>query len=428
MFPVKMRLGVVFVLIMSTGAFALSNDHAPNSTNQAVRRVADRLVAEQETSAPLEGAWGAKGGLSAGSFTGTMAAGLADAYWMTCEPAYRDAAEAAGYWIWDNAPGCALYYDEAYAFMQLSQIACDPADNDWRTALGEFYGCIESQPLDEDYGLAGTALFIAQIEGHLAPPYATLEVAYYTVAAYFIDSPDKAFWRSELIRLLEAANAVSDIQVQTLGVATWALAKTGDLDATSCFVGVPAWSGYPGGVATSLEQLPALLESYQVPGTYPIYDNHFYSVYLPPNEGFSGWIETNIFSLMGLDAAVESDASYDFRSAIDAAWAVNMQPVDQYGYVWYNAIDIPGYGDNVATYLYAGEFLQCQAATRLPGDIDLNDVVDIEDVKIMALNWLGPDAPCPYNCSVADLNRDRKVNLLDFARLGQGWLLSRPTY
>ena len=99
-----------------------------------------------------------------------------------------------------------------------------------------------------------------------------------------------------------------------------------------------------------------------------------------------------------------------------------MQPVDLNGDVWYNAIPAPGMGDNDSFYHYAGEYLQYLAAARLPGDINLDDSVDITDLDILALNWLGSTS-CA--CNVADLNRDRKVNLLDFARLAQGWLLSR---
>jgi len=260
------------------------------------------------------------------------------------------------------------------------------------------------------------------IEEWLDPPFATFEVAYYTVVAYFIDTPEKAIWRDELIRLLETSNALSGEQVFTLGAATWALAQTGDLDTTAVFVGSSSWGGFPGGTANQLQELPPLLASYQVPEAYPIYNNHFYSVYDPPNEGFSGWTETNIYSVMGLAAADASDSSYDYRSPIDIAWAVNMQPVDLNGDVWYNAIADPATGDNDTFYHYAGEYLQYLAMARLSGDINLNDNVDFEDVEIMAINWL---VPTGCDCSIADLNRDRQVNLVDFALLAQGWLLSR---
>ncbi len=409
---------VALFAFLGAGVFAGTNPNAPGSTKQAVRRVADRLVDEQLPN----GAWPAKGGVLSGGFTGTMAAGLADAYWMTCDPDYKSAAEAAGQWIWNNAPGCNLYYDEAHAFVKLSQINCDPSDNQWRTALEDFYACIESQDPDPLYGnLAGTELYIAMIENWLSPVFATFEVAHYTVAAYYIDTPDKAIWRARLIDMLEASNVDSGEQVFALGAATWALALTGDLDSTAVYVGSSTWSGFPGGAATELEQLPDLLASYQVPSTYLTHGKHFYSVYDPPSLDWSGWTETNVFAVMGLDAA-DNGSSYDFRSIIDSAWAVNMQPVDQYGHVWYDAIEVPGIGDNATFYHYAGEYLQYLSAAHLPGDINLDDMVDMDDLAFMANNWLQLSG---CNCSVADLNHDHKVNLFDYAQLAEGWLLSR---
>ena len=423
MFPIRMRLGIVFALMaISAGVFAVSNPFAPLSTSEAVREVANRLVATQEAS----GRWPAQGTVPAGTFTGTMAAGLAEAYWMTCNPAYRDAAEAAGLYIWTTAPGCALYADEAYAFMQLSEIACDPADNDWRLALQDFYGCVESQGPHEDFDYkAGTELYVAQIEADLTPIWLTVEVAYYTVAAYYIDTPQKATWRSELVRVLETANAPSGEQIMALGLATWALAQTDVLDATpgSIFVGDGAWTY---GAATSESELPDLLASYQVPGATPApYPGHFYSVYNPPNAGFSGWTETNMFAMMGLDAAGESDPGLDYQDAIDWTWALNMQAIDNNGDVWWDAVVAAGTGDNETHYHYAGEWLICQAAARLPGDVNLDDVVDLVDLQRIAIDWLSP-IDCDTGCKVTDLNRDRKVNLLDFARLAEGWLMSRP--
>lgn len=425
MFPKKMS-NVVAVMLMvtvllSTSTFALQ-PNAPQSTSEAVNRVANRLVATQVQTGTYKGAWPSIGGVPAGTFTGTMASGLADAYWLTCNPVYKTAAEKAGTFIWSNAPGCSLFYDEAYAFMQLSQIACDPSDNQWRTSLVDFYTCLESQPPHPDYGYKeGTELFIAQIEEVLSPCFATFEVAYYTVVAYYIDTPDKAFWREKLIDLLESANADNGQQIFTLGAATWALAQTGDLDETSIFVGSGSWGGFTGGAAFKLQQLPPLLASYQLSAAAPTYGNQFYSIYSPPNPGFSGWTETNMYAAMGLAAATKY-AGYDFQGNIDRVWAINMQPVDLNGDVWYDAIDAPATGDNERYYHYAGEYLQYLAAARLSGDINMDDEVDLTDLSTFAVNWL-QTTEC--SCSIADLNRDREVNLADFAELSLGWYLSR---
>ena len=96
-----------------------------------------------------------------------MAAGLADAYWMTCDPSYKTAAELAGAWILANADGCSFYYDDINALMQLSEIDCTPASNTWRTAMEDYYACVEAQPYDPVYDKAGTELVIAELEAQL---------------------------------------------------------------------------------------------------------------------------------------------------------------------------------------------------------------------------------------------------------------------
>ena len=419
MFPKKTQkamilIGLALCMVASVNA-DLTNPYAPESTQEAVIRVADRLVAEQL----LSGVWPSRGAAPAGAFTGSMAAGLVDAYRMTCTLAYKNAAVSAGNWILANRADCSFYYDEVYALMRLSETACDPADNTWRDALADFYGCVESQPLDTANGLAGTEWVIDWLEQTQGYPMVVLDVAHYTVAAYYVDTPDKEIWRDELIRLLEGVNDPYAEQVWMLGAATWALAQTGDLDATSCYVG-STLSDY--GVATELQQLPPLLASYQVGPGVDYFHDHFLSIYNPPNDSFSGWTETNIYAAMGL-AAADQYAGYDYRSRMDRLWAVNMQPVDSDGDVSHDATELPLIEDTEKYYHYAGEYLQYLAATRLPGDTNLDDAVDADDVLFFVNRWLTPIA-CD-GCNRADFNQDGQVNLADFAIVGQGWLLSR---
>ena len=85
MFLLRIKLGVVLLFLAMLSAVSLAlQPYAPASTSEAVVRIADRLVATQVTSGVYKGAWPAIGGVPAGTFAGTMAAGLADAYWMTC--------------------------------------------------------------------------------------------------------------------------------------------------------------------------------------------------------------------------------------------------------------------------------------------------------------------------------------------------------
>ena len=425
MFPEKTKKAVLIlcvILCMGAGAYAdLSNPYAPESTQEAVTAIADRLVEKQLVTG--DGSWPVLNGVPQGWFTGTMAAGLADAYWMTCISSYKTKAELAGTWILDHTDGCSMFYDDAYALMKLSEINCTPGDNIWRTALVDFYNCVELQPYDETYDKAGTALVIADLEVEVGYPWVVFEVAHYTVAAYYIDTPEKEVWRTELIRLLEGVNEPYGAQVMMLGVATWALAQTGDLDATPCEVGSPLSTP---GMALQLSELPGLLAAYQVSATSPYedYRDHFITIYNYPvgNVTYSGYTETNMYAAMGL-AAADKYAGYDFRSELDRLWAVNMQPVDQNADVWWDAIEIPGTTDNEEHYHYAGEYLQYLAATRLPGDTNSLDSVDFDDLVYFADQWLKP-LGCT-SCNRADLNRDRKVNLADFAELAQGWMLSR---
>ena len=59
---------------------------------------------------------------------------------------------------------------------------------------------------------------------------------------------------------------------------------------------------------------------------------------------------------------------------------------------------------------------------RMPTDIDGSGVVDIEDVRIIAENWLSTGCSCPSYCSGADLNTDGRVDLYDMAIIAMEWL------
>ena len=140
-------------------------------------------------------------------------------------------------------------------------------------------------------------------------------------------------------------------------------------------------------------------------------------------EGDAGYTEENSYGILGLSAAAKSDPAYDFQDDIDIVWKKNLNPVTDAGYVWWNAA-FPGSTGDVRAYVYAGEYLQALAAAVYPGDLNLDDQVNLEDVANLSVDWLRT-VGCD-ECSVADLNHDRKVDLADVALLAQGWLLSRP--
>ena len=426
-----MALLVVAGLVMSSVCFSA----VPTSTQEALTRVADRLVADQITDLGNTnyGAWPTLG-YSPGYHQGAMVAGLVDAYQLTCDPDYLAAAERGGDWILAHMlldQTCELYYDEAYALMRLSEVSCEA---DYLTALTDFFNCVHQQGLGSG-GLVGADWFIDDVANSgIDTSEATFQIAYYTLAAYSVDDPEKAISRDGFIDLLNQVANSDQFPIKALGAATWVLAQTGNgLDGTAITVGDPGWdsdigsgptygNGYPGGIAETLDELPYLLQSYRVPAGQFIYGGHFYWLFIPQLEADAGYTEENTYAIMALDAATESDPAFDFQTDVDYAWAANMGPVDDDGYVWWNSAEPQSAGD-IKTYPYAGEYLQGLAAAVYPGDLNLDDDVNLSDLADLADDWL-LTLTCS-ECSIADLNHDGKVNLSDFARLAQGWMLSR---
>ncbi len=420
---------VVLVIAVGLAVAMPAAASTPETTNAAVNRIADQLVENQIKEGSNAGAWPAQSPYPRGWFTGTMVAGLTEAYWMTCKTAYRDAAELGGQWILDNADTCNFFHDEAYALASLSEMACNPQDNTWRDALTQFFDCVRGQPddpEDPEFGdLAGTEWYIAKIADELDPAYATFQVAYYTVAAHYVDDPDKGIWRAGLIDLLATVENASESPIMALGAATWALSLTGPMDDTPAFAGDSQWTGFGGATASDLSDLPPLLKSYIFHGPCILgkFDGHFYWLYLPQDEGDAGYTAPNVYGMMGLAAAMQTNPELDYRAEIDIVWRRTLNAIDVNGDVWYDAALGPGSSYDATYYAYAGELLQALSAAALPGDINRDDKVNPLDLKALAINWLSGDG-CS-TCSIADLTRDRQVNLADFAKLAEGWMLER---
>ena len=427
MIPKRVTFCFLLLILFMTGGPVWAA--APTSTAEAVDRIADRLALEQIPTGPDTGAWPEQDSVYTGEFVGVMVAGLVDAYQLRCNPVYLTAAEAGGQWIKDQIPSCALYYHEAYGLMRLSQAVCVDEQSDWLVPLTDFYTCVQAQG---DELITGTQWFIDDLVTHTQTVPATgltdfsvvtFQVAYYTVAAWYVDDPEKHIWRDNLIELLEQLDNTQAFPVRALGAATWALAQAGGLDGTVVTVGDPAWGGYPGGVATTLDELADLLESYRVTGVSPPkWNDHVYWRLVPQADNDTGYTQENVFGILGLDEADENDPAATFRDAIDAVWAKNLAAVDDDGNVSWNAAN-PGSEGDVSYYFYAGEYLQALAAAQLPGDLNLDDAVDLADLAELGSQWLS-SLGCDQ-CSKADLNRDRNVNLTDLARLAQGWGLWR---
>ncbi|MFW6107313.1 MAG: PEP-CTERM sorting domain-containing protein [bacterium] len=253
---------------------------------------ADRLVAHQ---AP-DGSWPGETG-----YTGSIVAGLVQAYEMTGTGAYKTSAESGGNYILATAGGN-FYGDEAYGLTRLSDVAPDPASNPWRTAVGDFYEAVRTGP--------GTSTYLGWFST-IDPSVAAFYVASHVVAAHYVDEPDKDIWRDGLVDLLGDLDDGADFPVMGLGVGTWALAKTGPMDATT----IPG-SGDLAGHA--LSELPDILAGHQVVPPDPCAGSFYWGfAHTPPSGGYaSGYTEDAVFGTLGLMAA--TDAGYAYKAEADA--------------------------------------------------------------------------------------------------------------
>lgn len=58
----------------------------------------------------------------------------------------------------------------------------------------------------------------------------------------------------------------------------------------------------------------------------------------------------------------------------------------------------------------------------LDGDFDSSYLVDVNDIHIFTSHWLTVSCVYPDCCSLADLNNDGRVNLMDFAIMANNWM------
>jgi len=232
-------------------------------------------------------------------------------------------AEQGGNYILSTAKGnfCS---DEAYALCRLSQICSNPADNPWRTAVSDFYQDVKNS-------VDGTEGYISQFAAAETSTVVS-HLAYYVIAAHYVDAEDKEIWREELINYLSRiGNDFSDSPVMALGIATWSLATTGPLDDTPIDpyrTGTLYWSG------TKLEDLPALLVSHQVPDG-DLYAGSFYWRF-DHDAGdlgscVSGYTEDIIFATLGLISASQANSDLHLDAAINSACQTLLDAVNSEG-------------------------------------------------------------------------------------------------
>jgi len=332
---------IALFIILTAGAVAAQPF---NDVNNATEAVADRLEAEQIKEGDIVGFWPEEN-----DFTGSIAIGLIDACKLVYKPEYLASAELGGYYILDYAAGNFLG-DESLALTRLSQTAADPCDNIWQAAVSDFYANVKNISTTEGY--------IAQYAG-TDPSTTVFYLANHTVAAYYVDAKDRLIWREGLIDWLsQVDDDSSNFPVLGLGVATWALAKTGPLDdklVDPFGTGAAYWSG------VTLADLPQLLLSHQVPvddgdpnqgSFYWRFDHSDGTDGGTPSE-VAGYTEDTVFGALGLAAAAKANPDLDLDDAIAAARQALLRGIDSIGRV-YEHLSQTGTIYNT----YAGEILQ----------------------------------------------------------------------
>ena len=288
--------------------------------------IGDRLVAAQGP----DGAWPGEAG-----YTGSIVAGLADAYEVTEKAAYKTAAELGGNYIISSSEGN-FYGHGAYALARLTEITGDPAYAD---AARNFYEIL------------ATYEYIRGFK-ETDPSKAVFYVAQHTVAAHKVGATDAGIWRDALIQFLsQVGDDAAYWPVMGLGVATWALAQTGPMDDTRIdpfsLMGENCWTG------VTLSDLPEMLAGHQVAsGEYAGSVYHRFD-HTPAGEGYeaSGYAEETIFGVLGLLAA--DNAGWEFDGQILVGTAVLSSPVVSDGIVYEHI-----WSGGASYYAYGGEALQ----------------------------------------------------------------------
>jgi hypothetical protein len=302
-------------------AASSSNTAEALPIGQAIEAIGDQLVSGQGPS----GGWPGEAG-----FTGSIVAGLANAYETTGNAAYSSAAQLGGNYIISTAGGN-FYGDEAYALARLTEITGDAS---YANAARDFYDGIDT--------LTYIAGFAATDRSN-----AVFYVAQHTVAASMVGAADAGLWRAGLTQYLaQIADDKAFYPVQSLGVATWALAESGPMDGTEIDpfdIGEPYWSD------VTLGDLATLLVTHQLASG--AYAGSFYLRFDHdvPGAGYeaSGYTEDAVFGVLGLIGTGGFDANVlTGRSAL--ASGITLSGV-AYEHIW---------SGGASYYTYGGEVVQ----------------------------------------------------------------------
>ena len=133
----------------------------------------------------------------------------------------------------------------------------------------------------------------------------------------------------------------------------------------------------------------------------------------------SGFTEDLLFALLGLVAASRADVDADVSHAVAVARRTllgRLKALYPAGmarqHLW-----LP----SETRYAFAGEALQTLRQLVMPGDVSLDDQVDLDDFTVLASSWGVPRSVCLCE---GDLNDDDRVDTADLLILADNWLLN----
>jgi hypothetical protein len=286
-------------------------------------------------------------------YTGTIVAGLINAYDITKIEAYKEASELATVFILLSSEGN-FYGDEAYALARLGVITGEPG---YTNIVRNFYDMLDTHSYIRGFNETTTEK-------------AAFYISFHAVASYMVGAEDAGIWREAIIHYLsQVGDDLSYFPVMTLGVTTWALVQTGPMDDTRIdpfgSTGVDYWKD------VTLSDLPDLLSTHQVlsgeyAGSFYVRFDH-----TAPGSNYyeSGYTGDTVYGLLGLIAANDANnvgtlnneqseqetnnVNWDFDEEIQIAREVLAKSVHQSGLVQEHIWD--GYQIH---YFYGAELLE----------------------------------------------------------------------
>lgn len=368
--------------------------------SEAVVEVADRLAARQDRFGGDKGSWPKEEDL-----TGFIVAGMVGAYEDIWDGSYSYSAQLGGEFIYNYA-GATYWAPEAYAFTRLSDLSGDP-NNVWRLELESFFAYAKDQP-GGTIEYLNTFFYDPAYAGYFDIGDVTTLIAFYAMAADYVDAEDKVLVRNYLMRLLaDVTDATADSPVQALGAATWALASTGAMDDSVLdphSLGAARWYG------VTLADLPDILMDQQVPTGDPNAGS-FYSRFDHTDGRFDdgvvdGYTTVAAYGTLGLLAC--RNERPDVEPAIMAGRQALLRGIDSFGrvadHLWENSEHLHGLG---------GLMLMVLSELITPADLDLDGDVDAGDYALFMNNWQSAGCTSPDWCVGADINHDTVVDFED---------------